>query len=46
MKELDVIMTTYTKDKQIRDMTLNSLKSLRNSEGGKDFNIIVISITT
>ena len=42
MKELDVIMTTFTKDKTIRDMTMNSLKSLRDCEGGKDFNIILL----
>jgi hypothetical protein len=42
VKELDVIMTTFTKDKTIRDMTMNSLKSLRDCEGGKDFNIILL----
>ena len=42
MRELDVIMTGYTGDDEIREMTENSLKSLRDSEGGEDFNIIFL----
>ena len=42
MRELDVIMTGFTGDDEIREMTENSLKSLRDSEGGEDFNIIFL----
>jgi hypothetical protein len=42
MKELDVVMTGFTGDDEIREMTENSLKSLRDSEGGEDFNIIFL----
>jgi GT2 family glycosyltransferase len=42
MRELDVIMTGFTGDDETREMTENSLKSLRDSEGGEDFNIIFL----
>ena len=42
MRELDVIMTGFTGDAETREMTETSLKSLRDSEGGQDFNIIFL----
>lgn len=45
-KDLDVIVTTNSKNDELYKMTNNCIMSLRNSVGGENFNIIVVETNT
>ena len=42
MATLDIIMTGFTGSDEIREMTERSIRSLRESEGSENFNIIFL----
>lgn len=42
MAKLDLIMTGFTGSEELKRMTENSIKSIRDSEGSEDFNIIYL----
>ena len=44
--DLDVVITTNSKDINLWTMTHNAIKSLRNCIGGENFNIIVVETNT
>ena len=44
MATLDIIMTGFTGSDEIREMTERSIRSLRESEGSENFNIIFLKL--